>query len=387
MDLGNFDYFDSFCVDFEVGNSNTLFDVDNLLEGNDVNLASYNLITETDLSLPGFTTTTSASISSEDIQSKEKSITSLLAKSPWHESDTSDSGMSETLSSLGSPQPKTPLTAIVEDCKCVGSLTGFLVDENNTAYNNEHVCSNGVRNGAMENGRFLNVLRSKKAPSPKTLNNVGESENEDLNSEDMNLDEDDLNRVHQQKKCSQNHGELKSCKELRVVHVQPPNGVTNDEIMKALDERSKKNAQQAKLNREKKKAYIKSLEIDIDVLKTQNEGLKSENTQMKNENTSLADEIKYLKSVLANASALSNLLANISNVTEVKLSSSMRKRKAETDHNYVHDELSSKQSRMSTTNIHERAGICLHVSGNQASLEFCAHCSSMAKTTFLATSK
>ncbi|KAL4240074.1 hypothetical protein ACF0H5_000868 [Mactra antiquata] len=146
----------------------------------------------------------------------------------------------------------------------------------------------------------------------------------------------------------------------------------DDDILEALDERNKKNAVQAKINRERKKLYIKGLEDEIEELKSENVSLKEIASKAEAEKQELAEEVAYLKSVLANQSAISGLLKNIGNVENVKLSSSiMRKRGASDDHSYG----SAKRSRSST----HTAGVCLHVDKGNVSLEFCSKCASMAK--------
>lgn len=147
----------------------------------------------------------------------------------------------------------------------------------------------------------------------------------------------------------------------------------DNELMKALDERNKKNAVQAKINREKKKAYIKNLEDDIEELKSENSALKKENEKNVKENKALTEEVEYLRSVLANESALAGLLKNIGNVENVRLSSSIvRKRSADRDHDY--HSVPAKRVKSART-----AGVCLHVDQGNVSIEFCSKCASLAK--------
>jgi FtsZ-binding cell division protein ZapB len=149
----------------------------------------------------------------------------------------------------------------------------------------------------------------------------------------------------------------------------------DNELLQALDDRNKKNAVQAKLNREKKKVYIKGLEDEIEELKCENFTLKERNQTVTNEKNELQEEVEYLRSVLANQSALSGLLKNIGNVENVKLTSSLRrKRGADLDHDYHNSAKFAKKSGKKT------AGICLHVDQGSVSLEFCSKCASMAKS-------
>lgn len=145
--------------------------------------------------------------------------------------------------------------------------------------------------------------------------------------------------------------------------------VTTDDVVKAIEVKNKKNAQNAKINREKKKTYIKGLEDTVDCLKTENNSLKEEAKALKKEKCFLEEEVSYLKSVLANESSLSALLQNIPCVKKVNLSSSFlsSKRNAEEDHDY---ESPAKKCR--------KGGVCLHVEGENVSLEFCSRCAKMA---------
>ncbi|XP_069119839.1 LOW QUALITY PROTEIN: probable basic-leucine zipper transcription factor D [Argopecten irradians] len=153
---------------------------------------------------------------------------------------------------------------------------------------------------------------------------------------------------------------------------------SDGEIVEALAQRNKKNAVQAKINREKKKAFIKGLEDTVAELRTENDALKLNQTRMEEHQRVLEDEVQYLKSVLANQSALSSLLQNIPNVQNIKLSTSFnrRKRGANLDHDYTEHHTSAKRSKNFST-----AGVCLHVDDGHASLEFCSHCSKNAKST------
>ena len=150
---------------------------------------------------------------------------------------------------------------------------------------------------------------------------------------------------------------------------------TADHIMRAVNDRSRKNAVQAKMNREKKKAYIQGLEKDIESLQKENSALKVEKKQMNNQISRLEDEVHYLRNILANSSALSGLLKNINGVKGVKLSSSSLGAS-----NY-----SENNSDCSTSSNHKyiqqnlrKAGVCLHVNDGEACIEFCAQCSSKA---------
>ncbi|XP_060078076.1 uncharacterized protein LOC132557585 isoform X2 [Ylistrum balloti] len=154
---------------------------------------------------------------------------------------------------------------------------------------------------------------------------------------------------------------------------------SDGEIVEALTRRNQKNAVQAKINREKKKIFIKNLEDTVKELRFENDNLKQNQTRMEECQRILEDEVHYLKSVLANQSALSSLLQNIPNVQNVTLSTSFnrRKRGANDDHDYVEQPVNAKRAKRNSS----KAGVCLHVDNGHASLEFCSHCSENAKLT------
>ena len=148
--------------------------------------------------------------------------------------------------------------------------------------------------------------------------------------------------------------------------------VEASQVEKAPEEKSRRNAEQAKLHRKKKKIYVQGLETDVKRLRTENDKLQSENNTLNNRTTALEEEVEYLKNVLANESSLSKLLENIDSVKNVRLSSSfrLRKRSAALEHSYDSEPPLKRPA---------TAGVCLHVDKDDVSLEFCSHCSSMAK--------
>ncbi|ESO96551.1 hypothetical protein LOTGIDRAFT_115634, partial [Lottia gigantea] len=141
----------------------------------------------------------------------------------------------------------------------------------------------------------------------------------------------------------------------------------------------------AKVNREKKKAYINGLEDELAQVKDSNAQLQQENVKLNSEKDSLAEQVEYLKSVLANQSTLSKVLNTMENLKGVRLTSSIsgssRKRALNADHSY-----GSKSQKMDETEAvsesHSKssAGVCLHVHEETVSLELCSHCSRMAKS-------
>jgi len=148
---------------------------------------------------------------------------------------------------------------------------------------------------------------------------------------------------------------------------------------------SRKNAIQAKINREKKKMYIQNLEEQVNELSTENKTLKEDSASLRQEREDLAEEVRYLKSVLANQSALAGLLKNIGNVESVSFSTSFLSNKrslnSEMDHDYGKAAKRPCTSESRDTGNHgndPQGGVCLHVHKDNVSLEFCAKCSSMA---------
>jgi len=137
-----------------------------------------------------------------------------------------------------------------------------------------------------------------------------------------------------------------------------------------------RNALNARINRQKKKAYMASLEAQKARLLSENKRMKSDLSSLVSERKNLVNEVTYLKSVLANDSALAKLVQSI-NGPPLKLSSrfncaAMQKQKyVESDHNYG----PPPPSRLSGV---KAGGICLHVTENQLSMELCHHCACMA---------
>ncbi len=187
-----------------------------------------------------------------------------------------------------------------------------------------------------------------------------------------------------------------------------------------------KNAIAARQNRQKKKSYIDGLEHSVKYLRTENSGLKNQLAITKLSVESLRNEVKYLRSVLANQSTLSSLLKNIKSTPDVNFSipessddavdqpkigmtTRGKKRKLETtvqnkreqkenipNHVVSHGQNSKIQkldhcyATVEFKNglpvelieevevLEEDPGVCLHVSGKNVSLEFCSECSHKA---------
>lgn len=172
-------------------------------------------------------------------------------------------------------------------------------------------------------------------------------------------------------KCS-----VTSVKVLRIVK-SGNDGNAEEDIAKALEERNRKNAEMARQNRLKKKEYVGNLENEVEDGRKRIGDLESALKGAEEERDSYKREVEYLKSVLANQSALAGLLKNIPSVSGVTLSSSIsRKRVAEHDHSYTPLKKGRHDGRPASL---RPAGVCLHVDSGNVSLEFCHHCADMAK--------
>lgn len=171
--------------------------------------------------------------------------------------------------------------------------------------------------------------------------------------------------------------------------------VLPSEEEQAIIEKNKKNAIAARENRQKKKKYVEGLENDVKKLQEDNRTLKTRNERMTTMIRKLSDEVKYLRSVLANESTISLLIKSVAATPGISLTSSLmqssqseeegtasktcegkkystrsRKRHA----SEVVEVTPSKRTRNSTN----PGGVCLHVSHGKVSLEFCAKCQMIA---------
>ncbi|CAL9703562.1 unnamed protein product [Knipowitschia caucasica] len=136
-----------------------------------------------------------------------------------------------------------------------------------------------------------------------------------------------------------------------------------------------KNAIAARLNRIKKKEYVSSLERKVAGLSTENGALKQENSQLTKRVDELEDETRYLRAVLANESTLAQLLARLSGVNGMKLSSSLfQGAGGSSDHDYA---LPRKRARVEEKGD-TGGGVCLHVDRDHVSVEFCPKCAQRA---------
>ncbi|XP_033115243.1 uncharacterized protein LOC117115516 [Anneissia japonica] len=205
-----------------------------------------------------------------------------------------------------------------------------------------------------------------------------------------------------------------------------------------------RNAIAARLNRLRKKNHVEGLEESVNNLKTENAKLLENNTFLNARVSSLETEVSYLKGILANQSSLSLLLSNIQatnlnfhtsmetivdksedidSITQSKAEEEidvvgvscdqikvpLKRKRTQTDEseNLYSEQIDNKiikkegktvprrsnegERRKSDRLIEQKtefskdipptAGVCLHVSGKNVSLEFCYHCSRRAQTT------
>ncbi|XP_071962176.1 uncharacterized protein [Antedon mediterranea] len=198
-----------------------------------------------------------------------------------------------------------------------------------------------------------------------------------------------------------------------------------------------RNAIAARLNRLRKKNHVESLQETVNNLQTENAELLQQNNCLNSRVSSLETEVSYLKGILANQSSLSSLLSNIQatnlnfhtsmdlihkipeedidsvfqsksddeDVDVVSLSDekpSQSRKRSRTQDNSVEkkkiktfvqegDEEQRRSVRLNgkkqaSLKIQPAAGVCLHVSGKNVSLEFCSHCSRQAQSTIQTTS-
>ena len=161
---------------------------------------------------------------------------------------------------------------------------------------------------------------------------------------------------------------------------EPPRAVKSDTIV--LD-KNRKNAEAARQNRIKKKKYVEGLEKECSSLKTENVVLKTKCHEYQNRCQRLQSEVVYLKGVLANESVLGSLIQNIPNVPGIQLTSSFRKRANPSSRSGVSSNTNATNEEGGASKrvkLDSSAGICLHVSKNVVSLEFCENCSKQAST-------
>lgn len=147
-------------------------------------------------------------------------------------------------------------------------------------------------------------------------------------------------------------------------------------------DRSRKNAEAARQNRLKKKKYMEDLERDRSRLKADNVIMKTRCTELQTKNKKLETEVAYLRSVLANQSTLASLIKNIPGTPGVNLTSSFSRKRPSDSSDVGPTTQSSKRPRSNSSNSSQMSGgVCLHVSKDNVSLEFCSQCSLKAAQT------
>lgn len=133
----------------------------------------------------------------------------------------------------------------------------------------------------------------------------------------------------------------------------------------ALD-RNTKNAIAARENRLKKKQYVEGLEKKNKELEKTKKIMQDKTEEQAERISDLEREVEYLKNVLHNQSALSSLLGSLDPDTSVRLSIAGQGGKR-------------RRGGGSKEVIPMSKGVCLHVDGQTASLEFCSLCAMKAK--------
>lgn len=203
---------------------------------------------------------------------------------------------------------------------------------------------------------------------------------EDSNDDD---DDDDYDEEYQEKRKPRKAGMASHQQHHKLTSVN--NTVSRRTVCRELN----RNALNAKLNREKKKAYMAELERRESQLGNENTRLKYAVGKLAAERNKLQDEVKYLRSVLANDSALADLVGAIRGGVRLssKFSTGVKRSRVEdaveTDHDYAPARKSTRRATEEDESESPAAsagsGICLHVREDFLSLEFCEKCSKMSR--------
>lgn len=174
--------------------------------------------------------------------------------------------------------------------------------------------------------------------------------------------------------------------------------VSSGEDDPAMIDRNKKNAIAARENRQKKKKYVEGLENEVGKLKDENKTLKTRNENMSKMILKLSDEVKYLRSVLANESTISLLLKSVAATPGISLTSSLVQPSAGNKEETAMEKKKSQyitRSRKRQSVVEQSSdvvepspskkacrsnpgGVCLHVNSGKVSLELCARCEKKA---------
>ncbi|XP_066976333.1 uncharacterized protein [Macrobrachium rosenbergii] len=121
-------------------------------------------------------------------------------------------------------------------------------------------------------------------------------------------------------------------------------------------ERCRKNALNAKKNREMKKAHVTELERKVLDVSRERDQLAGENESLREANVRLEEQVKHLRNLLENQSPLAALIGKLSPASVVL---------GEAPTGEDDDKIIS-------------SGMCLHVDGQEATIEYCAYCAKKA---------
>uniref|UniRef100_A0A8C5M617 CREB/ATF bZIP transcription factor n=1 Tax=Leptobrachium leishanense TaxID=445787 RepID=A0A8C5M617_9ANUR len=139
-----------------------------------------------------------------------------------------------------------------------------------------------------------------------------------------------------------------------------------------------KNALAARLNRLRKKEYVSGLERSVARLHGENQRLQTERRALGGRVRELETEARYLRAVLANDSALSQLLGRLTGLGGARLSTSLfLDLPAGSDHDYALPGFRQnlrEEDEMGGGEPPSPGGVCLHVDKEKVSVEFCASC-------------
>ncbi|XP_075707526.1 CREB/ATF bZIP transcription factor [Rhinoderma darwinii] len=144
-----------------------------------------------------------------------------------------------------------------------------------------------------------------------------------------------------------------------------------------------KNAVAARLNRLRKKEYVSGLECKVARLSNENTRLERERRTLGIRVRELESETRYLRAVLANDSALSQLLSRLTGLGGVKLSTSLFRDPSvkPDDHDYALPGLVTtvdQEEEEEAATAAPSGGVCLHVDKEKVSVEFCQACARSA---------
>ena len=163
--------------------------------------------------------------------------------------------------------------------------------------------------------------------------------------------------------------------------------------------RSVKNAINARVNRQKHKQFVATLEDENAGLRRRIDTLEADAATLRTEKDLLQQEIRYLKSVIANETTIGRVLDGLSStVKDVRLTSGFQRRHQQrkraatddsadrgdadsTDHkraSRMRTDADDDVSPLSSSSSPPAAGVCLHVHSDSVSVEFCDHCAKMA---------